>query len=257
MYILDRENYLIDSDRVEEEKVRMALIECGLDEVYAKGSMSFDIVLDNIEKVKSSGKDVDEYDVVDLIYLVLINGLETLIQDRIFGRLSNSAARDFYKMFITKNHRMSLKELVEDFVLYFYSIRTDVNKQLFYVGSSFGEVGKRKDDGSYTGPFYVNLRTMSQKEIVNIALVKIKMETDFVSYRLHSYAKFLYIAGVLSENAYEIFVYGSADRVGSKLGQLGISGALISKLDRDNMLAEISLNDWGRVEATSIFRVSA
>jgi hypothetical protein len=245
------EDFLIENDCVEDHFLRIAFIETGLNSLYIDSDKVF---IDIVDRIKILRGKIDSHEVIDIIFEVLVDGFYDDIVDPVFARLKNASARDFYKMYIDKCHRFTLKELIDDFKVYFLNIRKVPSKKMYYIGQSFGEEFKQREDGTYTRKDYIDLSKKSIKELVNYSLVKIKMENDFISYKINEYVKFLYLAGLIDQRRYEKFVYGSENRIGSKLAQLGIGGALINKLDRDGMLSEVDLNEWGRVEASEKFR---
>lgn len=249
-YIKEIENFLVDNDGEEEGSLRVAFFETGINSIYKDPDRALEIVSSKILEF-SSGAVVT--DVVDIIYYILIDGQEENIKDKVFLRLRNESARKFYKMFIDKCHRFNLKELIDDFVSYYLRNKYNPKKRLLFVGTSFGEDAKQKSDGSFSPREFIDLAKKSKKDLVNLALVKIKIENDFVSYTLNECVKFLYLGEVLTKDTFEKFVYGSSNRIGSKLAQLGIGGALINKIDRDGMIAEVKVNEWGRIEMSERF----
>lgn len=249
--VRETEDFIVDHDDIPESQLKILFIETGLSSLYSNSEYAFEIISNRLDEISFDGE-VEE--IIDVIYSVFVKGLEEFIVDSVFLRFKNESARTFYKMFIAKCHRYNLRELIDDFVKYFKSIRKDDKRKLFFIGNAFGEESKIKEDGTLSRKSYINLSRKSDRELANLALVKIKMENDFVSYKINEYAKFLYKGNVISNAAYERFVYGSGNRIGSKLAQLGLGGSAINKLDRDGMLPHVKIDDLGRIEVSTDFK---
>lgn len=249
--VRETEDFIVDHDDIPESQLKILFIETGLSSLYSNSEYAFEVISNRLDDVTLNGG-VEE--IIDVIYSVFVEGLEGFIIDPVFLRFKHDRARDFYKMFIAKCHRYNLRELIDDFVKYFKSIRQDDRRKLFFIGDAFGEESKIKEDGGISRKSYINLARKSDRELANLALVKIKMETDFVSYRVNEYAKFLFKGNVISKSVYERFVYGSENRIGSKLAQLGLGGAAINKIDRDGMLPHVKIDDLGRIEVSTDFK---
>lgn len=102
---------------------------------------------------------------------------------------------------------------------------------------------------------YIDLSTKSHKELVNLALVKLKMEGDFLSYKLNEFVFILKECGVLSEDEYNVFIYGTAKKRNTDLTKLGLSGAIINKLEFDGQIENIEVDKLGHVLVNDEFRV--
>lgn len=129
------------------------------------------------------------------------------------------------------------------------SIKNKPTGKLFYIGTAFGEIEKQnsfiKDR--------IDLSKKTYRELVNIALVKIKIENDFVSFTLNEYVKLLLEMSIIPEEEYNLFIYGSENKEKSKFGRLGLSGLLISKLEKDRQLGNLNIDRFGRLTANDEF----
>ncbi|WP_140099416.1 hypothetical protein, partial [Vibrio parahaemolyticus] len=70
---------------------------------------------------------------------------------------------------------------------------------------------------------YLDLSKKSNKELANIALVKIKIESDFVSYTLNKFINVMYDLDLISEEEYELYIYGTTNKSNSEFVKLGFS----------------------------------
>ncbi len=246
--IHERENFLLENDNNDNVKAEVAFIESGIDSIYTAPQKALEIIKKRATTLvkKPLWKDTDT---IDKIYAVFIDGLTELISDFAFKRLQHEAARRFYKLFITQRHTLSLKEHIDENVLYYLSIKNKPTGKLFYIGTAFGEIEKQnsfiKDR--------IDLSKKTYRELVNIALVKIKIENDFVSFTLNEYVKLLLEMSIIPEEEYNLFIYGSKNKEKSKFGRLGLSGLLISKLEKDRQLGNLSIDGFGRLTANNEF----
>ncbi|MGA4323368.1 DEAD/DEAH box helicase [Ectopseudomonas hydrolytica] len=250
--IQDRENFLINSDNDESNKVKQALMESGISSAYNNPGYVFNLLEKHIDTVSATPEWM-EADVIDKIYLYFIKSLEHEISDAAFLRLQHPKARDFYRLFIRNLHRLSLKEHISDTVGYFHSIKYTDSGREFYIGVSYGEIAKSSATGAYGSNAYIDLSKKTDKELVNLALVRIKIESDFVSYRLNEYVNVLYDLKLITDNEYNLHIYGTTKKSNAEFVRIGISGSLINKLERDKQIDNISIDKLGTVTYNSDF----
>ncbi|WP_375055249.1 hypothetical protein [Zobellella sp. DQSA1] len=89
---------------------------------------------------------------------------------------------------------------------------------------------------------------------MNLALVKIKMESDFLSYKLNEYVFLLKEYGVIYEKEYNIFIYGTDKKRNTDLTKLGLSGVIINKFESDGQIDNIEIDDLGHVLVNDEFK---
>lgn len=252
LFIQERELFLVNEPASELDSMKSSFIESGLHYVYSDFDTIVELIFKKIEMFKFDINFMD-LDPIDKIYLIFIKDFESTIIDLSFIRLKNEKARNFYKMFVRNIHALSLKEHINSTVKYFYKNADETGNSIFYIGSSYGEVAKDgTNDGTRT---YINLSTKGHKELVNLSLVKIKMESDFVSYKLNDYVSILKDLKVVSESEYNLFIYGTSKKRSSDLIKLGFSGSLIRKLEHDDQLKNINVDSFGRVSVNVDFNV--
>ncbi len=251
-YIQSKEDFLIRSDGDESSKVKHTLMESGISSVYYNPEGVFSLLERRLGTISSSEEWITS-DVIDKVYLYFIKALENQISDAAFLRLQHPKARDFYKLFTRNLHRLNLKDHLSDTVKYFHSIKfTDSGKE-FFIGSSYGEIAKNRADGVHGSNVYIDLSKKTDKELVNLALVKIKIESDFISYRLNEYVKALHDLRLLTENEYNLHIYGTNKKTNAEFVKMGISGSLVNKLERDKQTGNISISELGEVRFNSEF----
>lgn len=250
--INEREDFLIYNDLDSDSKIKRILLESNVLSVY---SNSENILIKISNKIQSmlNKPDWEEIHVIDKVYLFFINEFEQYITQPEFLRLQHESARSFYKMFTSNIHRLSLKEHISDTISYFQSIKNKPQGREFYIGTSYGEFAKNGFTNNTGKNVYLDLSSKSNKEIANIAMIKIKIENDFTSYTLNNYVNVLFDLGMISENEYELYIYGTTNKSNSNFVKLGVSGSLINKLSNDKQIGNLSINEHGIIEYNKDF----
>ncbi|MBL0440165.1 hypothetical protein JEO77_01720 [Aeromonas veronii] len=248
--IIERENFLTELPSSELERLKILFFESGLHLTYVDPDDAFDEITNNVKSIKAHPNFVD-MDTIEKLYHIFISGFENKILDQSFSRLKNEKAQNYYRSFVKNIHMLTLKEHINSTVRYFYKNATDTGNNLFYIGRSYGEVNK---DGNTSGTRnYIDLSTKNKKELVNLALVKIKMESDFLSYKLNEYVAILKEFGIVSEDEYNMFIYGTVRKASTNLTRLGLSGAIIKKFELDGQINNIEIDSFGHVFVNDSF----
>ncbi|MFM2620605.1 DEAD/DEAH box helicase [Vibrio owensii] len=247
--VLEKENFLINSDDEGPNRVKKILLESEVLSIYDNKNEAIELLKNRINYVQLHN-DWDSAHVIDKVYLFFIDGLESRISNPKILRLKHEKARSFYKMFTDNLHRLTLKEHISGNISYFQAIKNKPEGRLFFIGDSYGEFSR---DGSNGNNLYLDLSTKTRKEMANIALVKIKIESDFVSYDLNDYVNVLFDLGLINESEYDLYIYGTDNKSNSEFVKLGISGSLINKLDKDGQIANLNINEFGIVECKPDF----
>jgi hypothetical protein len=248
--IREREAFLISEPEGELDKLKASFIEAGLHFTYFDADSLTDELYDRLLHLKADVEWI-ELDPVEKVYTVFIEGLEEALKDKVLARLQNVKARNYYRMFVKNIHALTLKDHINATVKYFYSNAEETKNNIFYIGESYGELAK--DGTPFGATTYIDLASKSHKELVNLALVKLKMESDFVSYKLNEFVSLLKEFDAISEDDYNVFIYGTAKKRNTDLTKLGLSGALIQKLEFDKQLDNIEVDDFGNVKANEEF----
>lgn len=252
--VIDRESYLVGLGDTEEVALRTLILESGLDLNYEDVECVIKVLEPRVESLpRQTGWSTIR--VLDKVSKFFIEGVEAEIRDSSFLRLKNEMARNFYTVFIENLHNLSLKEHINSTVKYFYHLISKGKGDEFYIGRSYGEKARLDENGSPSGPpHYINLSGKSTKELVNLALVKIKTEGDYVSFKLNQYVSILFELELVTEEEYNLFVFGSTKRDNAELVKLGLSGSLINRLDKDEQLVNMSVSKFGEISINTEFR---
>jgi hypothetical protein len=97
------------------------------------------------------------------------------------------------------------------------------------------------------------LTSKNETELVNLAIVKLKIEDDFVSFKLNKFIVMLYDYDLISTNEYNEYVYGTTDQHKIELTKIGLNIGLINKLEADGQLKNIFLDEYNNLAANAEF----
>lgn len=242
--IIENENILLVSDDNEVNLLKKYLINSGLESVYDISNTTFLAMLSNkLKSIKNLSDSWLKMNIIDKIHSVFIENLEKFILDFQFSRLSNKQARNYYKKYFLVNRTNSLKENINLTFKYFKK-RIKEGNSLFYIGASYGEVSK--ETGNYRAnnkEVYIDLVDKTDPEIINLAIVKLKLEEDFVNYHLNKLVIALYDYSLISEDEYNLTIYGTNDKKKINLIKTGLSLNLINRLQKDGQLKNLHLDN--------------
>ncbi len=172
---------------------------------------------------------------------MFIRRFDDSIVDKEFGRLKHDKAIAYYKLFFA-NRKKSLKENIATEILYFQRRVAD-GDALLYIGESYGEIpGISVGQDAYKN-VYVDLGSKTKQQMANIAIVKQKMEEDFVSYKLHMFFQLMYDYELLTLEEYQLIIYGTTDEKKLQLVKMGLTINIINRLDDDGQLKNISIDE--------------
>lgn len=140
----------------------------------------------------------------------------------ILSRLKEESARTFYAMLIDwKIKGASYAEMIRNFLRYWENMDGDE----VYVGK-WGEIAR---NGSF-GKNWVIIREKTHVEKVNLAIVRIKEEQDFVDNHLLKYVEVLNDLEKIDGDLYLQIKYGTTNKEKIKLINFGINSTLASKI---------------------------
>lgn len=163
-------------------------------------------------------------EVMDAIFSIFIEGIEDVESN--LERLQNQPARNFYAMFLNWRSRgASYNEMVGQFVGYW----SRLSSSTIFVGKRWGEV-KLNEEAPV--PLYVDLSTKSQAARVNLAILRIKEEQDFVDNQLMKYVEILNDLHLVRQSFYEEIKYGTSDQRMVTLLKQGFSTELAKLIVR-------------------------
>ena len=139
-------------------------------------------------------------------------------------RLKEHEAQNFYKMLINwRIMGLTMKQMVNEIVGYWNTLREEQSK-LVYVG----KWGDKKRGGYRT--LWTDITTKDEIEKVNLAIVRLKEEYDFIDNEIIKYVEILNSLNLIEEKLYLKIKYGTEKMEKIALLNCGISNMLSNLL---------------------------
>lgn len=146
--------------------------------------------------------------------------------------------------------RRSLQQNIQ-YELEYFKWRKAGKDPYMFMGSSYGEVCRPDDKDRKM--WYVDLRQKTEQEMLNLAIVKLKLEDDFLSYKFNKFVELLHEYGLISDEEYNFTTYGTEDDFEIRLVKQGLPIHLVSKLTHDQQLANLTFDENNIVHCNSSF----
>lgn len=213
---------------------------------YKKSNLVITIIQSNIDASENNSEYTNK-NIIDKLYSIFINNLEEYIDDYEIKRLRNNPARIFYKLFI-KHSAKPLQEKIIKQYKYFKHIKSSLNNdKCYYIGETFGEI--KHPTKYYENPkdVYVNLNDKTDKELINLSIIKVCLEEDFVNYKLNNFFNLMLDLNLITLDEYNQTVMGTTNPDKIKLVNMGLSINLVNKLEEDEQLQNITYDSYGNL----------
>lgn len=197
------------------------------------------LLLRNLNLYKTFNKNLisTSNELIEAIFLVFLQNIEIL--DNNLKRLKNAPARNFYSMILEwRSSSYSYKEMIGSFLRYWKTLTGDAQK--IYIGEKWGEEKREVTD---IKPLYVDLRKKDNIQKINLSILKIKEEQDFVEFNLLKYIEILAELELIEGNFYEKIKYGSSDKNIITLLKNGFSIELAKCIVKAEYSSFITLNN--------------
>lgn len=206
---------------------------------------NFEVALSRIEEQLKITKKINGIsEIIDLIWSVFISRFEFgEISDYELFRLKNEQTKKFYKNYLHGIFYADIKSKVKYFLGYFKYY--EAQNMSFYIGTSFGEESFSSEYYSGNRLAYINPKNKTYKQKVNLAVIKSKLEDDFISYKLAKFVKALLDLELISDDIYHAFIFNSTDEKVIELMNAGFNYQLIFFILNNNLQNEINMSDTG------------
>lgn len=227
------------------EEVRLALTQVG-QLCFRHGAHDFDVFRYELlmqgraeERLGALASTAD--DLLVLIRTIFLDGVELWSKDTTdLERLRDeNAAQNFYAMFLSwRADGAPMKLMIGRYLKYWQEQESD----WIWVGSKWGD--EKKSPAEYVKA-YVRRSKKSRPALVNLAIVRIKAELDFLDYHLTKYLEILFSLGLVEESFYLKVKYGTEDRVVITMLRNGMSfelAKLIAESYSAHVLVDINAN---------------
>lgn len=145
----------------------------------------------------------DVTELVNAIHTLFISNIH--ITEENFKRFEHEATRNFYAMLLNwRTTGSSYKQMISKFTKYWESLDNPV----IFVGSRWGEITFGEDN---VKELYIDLSDKSESQKINLAILRIKEEQDFVDNNIMKYVETLNDLELLNQTFYDRIKYGSSD----------------------------------------------
>lgn len=247
-----RNEEILQIERIYEEvaedeitKLKQLLIKNGVEQLV---SIKQENVVKILKKISNFRMKANESEVLNIVKEILVDDIEVI--DNSFRRLRNPAAIRYYNHFIRASRSESLSGQIES-QLQFYKTQQKSGNYFMYIGQGFGECKGPYSEDSNMGDVYVDLRTKEDVEIVNLLVVKTKIEQDFLSYQYLRAVSFLYDIKLISDEAYNLEIYGTTNKKKIELLKLGITAGLLNVLEENDQIKNIEKDQYGNIQGNA------
>lgn len=245
-------DFILEEPKNEFEKIKRYCIENSISNYFK----NLDLAVNTIIKNKGLYQFNENDKVIDIINKIFISNQKDNIGDFEIARLSEEKARNYYNTFIYFTQHLNLNQRIVTTKEYFDEKAKSPDPYL-YIGTSYGqltskEAGKKskhdEDENKYESKVYIDLSD-EKSDLINFAIVKLKIEEDFVGYKLTQLISFLNDFNIIPKEYYQQIVYGTTDESVINLVRFGLSVSTISELRKDNQISNIELDDNGNLKA--------
>jgi len=137
-----------------------------------------------------------------------------------FNRFENISTQRFYSMLLEwRASGKSYNEMINNFVWYWDNQKQD---SYIYVGTKWGEIpSPYYDKGQRL--LYIDLSQKTDSQKINIAIIRIKEEQDFIDFKLMPYIEIFNDLGLIEQKYYDKIKYGTDDQEMIKMLKEGFS----------------------------------
>jgi len=229
-----------------EELLKYYLVKNNVLNFYKKSDDIITLIKSNIEFNENS-IEYKNKNIIDKLYTIFIQNLEESIDDYEVRRLKNNPARVFYKLFVKHNAKPLQQKIIKQYK-YFKRIQNSTSEdKCYYIGETFGEI--KHPTRYYENPkdVYVNLSNKTDKYLINLSIIKVCLEEDFVNYKLNNFFNLMLDLNLITLDEYNETVMGTKKPDKIKLVNMGLSINLVNKLEEDEQLQNITYDAFGNL----------
>ena len=252
-----QENSLSEKPKNFNDKLNKYLFESGIYEYYYNTAELESTITKYSNEKYFESIEWKKMDILNKVQTLFLFKSEIIKKDEL-RRLTDYASLKFYKNYILISQKKSLKENIESYFNFFKerSKSDDPKKRKFYFGTSYGE--EIYDSTNYPDSkkeVYVDLgKVENDVKMINLAIVKLKMEDEFVNFTLNKLIVFLFDFKYITDDEYNLYVYGTIDKTKIKFTKFGLNIGLVTKLENDNQLENITFDEHNNIKTNNKFR---
>jgi hypothetical protein len=243
--IKKNEDFLINDYEDTFKKTKKYFIENSLHNYYKNLDLAVNTYLNNYSKLNLK-TNFNTLKILDFIhYLFIENSTENIIDDE-FLRLRREPARKYYAYYMDITSRLLLPDAI-DKTLEHFQLKSQSEDPFLYVGDTYGETNYPNKYGKLGRDVYINLFSREHTFLVNIAIVKLKMEENFTNFTVNKFVDALFDLKIISEAEREICLYGSNNKSEIDLFKFGLPKKVIKQLIDDKQIKNIIFNKFGNL----------
>jgi len=249
--IQENERFLGSPPISQTGKIRAHLIQSGIIEFYSNPEP---VIARIADKSPALAEDPPQSwvsaSMMEKIEYLFLQGISDRVSDFEVRRLCSTEARDYYENHILIAQKKALSENINSQLQYFKQ-RANSEHSKLYFGHSYGE--EPYESEAYPNPannVYVNLAKKDEQQLVNLAVVKLKMEDDFVRFKLNKFIVMLSDWGLISKDDYNRYIYGTTDNAMIRLTKYGLSVSMISRLEEAGQLGNLEFDEFNNLRGT-------
>lgn len=241
--IINTENEYFVQPTNKKEKLKHDLISYGIQEFFEINDELISMLMKKFRYYKKHKNS----SAINRIYKSFFCKENKWIKDDGLRRLKQDNARNYYKNYLEHARFKSLNRNIVTTVKHFNKaiLSDNPSKYIIYIGNSYGEVNKYGEEQiNYNEKVYINLKSLTPIQRTNIAIVKLKLEEDFISYQLNKFIEISLEYDIIDEDEYNYLIYGITDMGQLKLIKQGFPLNLLNKLLSDDQIKNISFNEF-------------
>lgn len=252
------EKFIYKNSSSEKDIVKKYFIENSINNYYDDTESAINSFITTKNSIFSTNLNTWQgYSMMEKIAKAFIPDVNNII-DYEFKRLSKEPTQKYYEGYLKIAIKQSLKANIDWQVRRFDDIINNTNisrdKKSIYIGDSYGDtVWPSNDWRDSNRKVYKNLLGKSQEELTNIAIVKLQIEENFVSFTLNKFIRALYDFSLISENEYNLYTYGTDDVQQIALQKQGLNLSLITRLQEDDQLKNIERDQYNNLIGNEYF----
>lgn len=240
--IINNEKEYFKNPNSIKDKIRHSLISNGIQEFFDINENLVKMLMKKFNYYKTQKKSP----AIIRIFNCFFGKNNNWIIDSELKRLQNQPARKYYRNYLEHARFKSLKRNINTMVRHFNKMveSNEAKNHVIYIGRSYGEVNKNGySSPNYQENVYINLKEMTPIQRTNIAIIKLKIEEDMVSYKLNKFIDMALEYEIISEIEYNYLTYGLTDPEQLKLIKQGFPLNILNKLCNDNQIKNITFNE--------------
>ena len=248
--IIDEENQFFSENEDEIQRFKKKLISVGINQIYDLSDELCNMIYTKIKKLEKHNR-LRETHFLDRLRYIFIRHADNYIVDDEFRRLNNDQAIAYYKKYFN-DRQLSLKQRIA-MEMKFFKSRIEQNNSIMYIGESYGDFAYSTNGRASQKKVYIDLSQKSKKQLTNIAIVKQKLEDDFVGYKLNMFFQLMYDTNILTKEEYQMIVYGTTDKKKMDLIKMGLTINVINRLEEDKQIENIEIDINNNLSANDKF----